>query len=181
MKRCGAHSDHSKISWKTAILLCCVHDCDHPHIYIPLFWPDLVLKALCRTRGLTWFWDLKSLTPSVACLLKKIIVERIWVLEEALRAKVRISLLVTEIMKCICLFQSDLHITFWMQRSNAVYWQTVSFKLDFLVSFYFFMHFICPSRGNSCGKRALNCSFPWSLCLCTQFSFGFTSFPALCK
>lgn len=56
----------SKVSWKTAILLCCVYDCDFPHIYIPLFWPDLVLKALCRASGLTWLWDLTSLKPSIA-------------------------------------------------------------------------------------------------------------------
>lgn len=152
----------TKISWKTDILLCCVHDCDHPHIYIPLFWPDFILKTLCHTSGLTWLWDLTSLKPSIACLLKKIIVERIWVLGEALRAKVRISLLITEIMKCVWLFQSDLHITFWMERSKAVYWQIVYFKLDFLVSFYFCMHFMCLSRGNSCGRKVLNCSFPWS-------------------
>lgn len=114
----------SKVSWKTAILLCCMYDCDFPHIYIPLFWPDLVLKALCRASGLTWLWDLTSLKPSIAFW---IIEERIWVLEESLKAKVRISVLATEIMKCIWLFQSDLHITFWMERSNAVYWQIVSF------------------------------------------------------
>lgn len=56
----------SKVSWKTAILLCCMYDCDFPHIYIPLFWPDLVLKALCRASGLTWLWDLTSLKPSIA-------------------------------------------------------------------------------------------------------------------
>lgn len=96
-----------------------------PYLYsfvLARFGPESPLS--CKWIDLALGFDISQ---TFYCLLKKIIEERIWVLEESLKAKVRISVLATEIMKCIWLFQSDLHITFWMERSNAVYWQIVSF------------------------------------------------------